>query len=109
MDFTPVLLPFVNEALKDLGLWAVAPVLTCLAALDVRRRLLAKDVEIASLRRLNEELQDKRLQDAREMIRIAESGTAATAARTRSDDRFADLLEALLRKTAGSGLFGWRR
>ena len=109
MDLTPVILPFVNEALKDLGLWAIAPVLTLLAAWEVRRKFLAKDAEIAALRRQNEELQDKRLQDAREMIRIAESGTAATAARTRSDDRFADLLETLLRKTAGSGLFGWRR
>jgi hypothetical protein len=109
MDITPVLLPFVNEALKVLGLWAVAPVLAGLVAWDVRRRFLAKDAEIAALRRQTEELQEKRLQDAREMIRIAESGTAATAARTQSDQRFADLLEALLRKTNGSGLLGWRR
>jgi hypothetical protein len=95
--------------LKDLGLWAVPPVLVLCVAWEVRRKLMAKDAEIASLRRHNEELQDKRLQDAREMIRIAESGTAATAARTKSDDRFADLLEALLRRTANPGLFGRRR
>ena len=109
MDVTPVILPFVNEALKVLGLWALAPLLLGLAAWELRRKLIAKDAEIALLRRQNEELRDKRLQDAREMIRIAESGTAATAARTQSDQRFADLLEALLRKSTGPGLLGWRR
>jgi beta-lactamase regulating signal transducer with metallopeptidase domain len=109
MDFTPVILPFVNEALKVLGLWAVAPIAVVFVLFEVRRKLMAKDAEIAALRRENAELHDKRLQDAREMIRIAESGTAATAARVRSDERVADLLEALLRKTSGGGLFGWRR
>ena len=109
MDFTPVILPFVNEALKVLGLWAVAPLLAGLIAWEVRRKLMMKDAEIAALRAQNEALQEKRLQDAREMIRIAESGTAATAARTQSDQRFADLLEALLRKTNGASLLGWRR
>ena len=109
MDITPVILPFVNEALRVLGLWAAAPLLAFLAAWEVRRKLMVKDAEIAALRRENAELRDKRLQDAREMIRIAESGTAATAVRTQSDQRFADLLEALLRKSTGSGLLGWRR
>jgi hypothetical protein len=109
MDFTPVILPFVNEALKVLGLWAAAPLLAGFAAWEIRRKLMAKDAEIAALRAQNEALQEKRLQDAREMIRIAESGTAATAARTQSDQRFADLLEALLRKTNGPNLLGWRR
>jgi hypothetical protein len=109
MDFTPVILPILNEALKVLGLWAVAPIAVVLVLVEVRRKLMAKDAEIAALRRENEELRDKRLQDAREMIRIAESGTAATTARVRSDERVADLLEALLRKTSGNGLFGWRR
>jgi len=109
MDFSPVILPFVNEALKVLGLWAMAPVLAGLVAWEVRRKFMAKDAEIAALRQQNDDLQSKRLQDAREMIRIAESGTAATAARTQSDERFADLLEALLRKTSGTGIFGWRR
>jgi hypothetical protein len=109
MDFTPVILPFVNEALKVLGLWAIAPILLCLLGWEIRRKLAMKDAEIAMLRRQNEDLQNKRLQDAREMIRIAESGTAATSARTQSDERFADLLEALLRKSSGSGIFGWRR
>lgn len=103
------MLPFVNEALKDLGLWALAPMLGLLALWEVRRKLLAKDAEIAALRRQNDELRDKRLQDAREMIRIAESGTAATAARTQSDGRFADLLEAALRRQDRGGLMGWRR
>ena len=109
MDFTPFLLPFVNEALKVLGLWAIAPVLLCFAAWEVRRKFMMKDAEIAILRRANQELQEKRLQDAREMIRIAEAETSAIAARTQSDERFADLLEALLRKAAGPGMFGWRR
>lgn len=109
MDLTPFILPFVNEALKVLGLWAIAPVLVGLAAWEVRRRFAAKDEEIVLLRQKNEELQNKRLQDAREMIRIAEAGTAATAARTKSDERFADLLETLLRRSAGTGIFGWRR
>jgi len=68
-----------------------------------------KDAEIAMLRWQNEDLQNKRLQDAREMIRLAEAGTSATSARTQSDERFADLLEAFLRKTSGTGIFGWRR
>ncbi len=109
MDLTPVILPFVDEALKDLGLWAVAPVLGLVLVWEVRRKLLAKDAEIAALRRQNDELRDKRLQDAREMIRVAESGTAATAARTQSDQRFADLLEAALRRPDGRRLPGWRR
>jgi phosphate/sulfate permease len=109
MDFTPVILPFVNEALKVLGLWAAAPLIAGLVAWEMRRKLMAKDAEIAALRRQNEALQEKRLQDAREMIRIAESGTAATAARAQSDQRFADLLEALLRKANGTSLLGWRR
>lgn len=109
MDFTPFLLPFVNEALKVLGLWAVAPVLVLLAVWEVRRKLMAKDAEIAILRRQAEELQEKRLQEARELIRIAEASTAATAARTVSDQRFADLLEALLRKAGGQSLLGRRR
>ncbi len=109
MDLTPVLLPFVHEALKDLGLWALAPLLGFLALWEVRRKLLAKDTEIAALRRQNDELRDKRLQDAREMIRVAESGTAATAARTQSDQRFADLLESALRQPERRGRIGWRR
>ena len=109
MDFTPVILPFVNEALKVLGLWAAAPLLAGLVAWEMRRKLMAKDAEITALRLKNEALQDKRLQDAREMIRIAEAGTVATAARAQSDQRFADLLEALLRKANGTSLLGWRR
>ena len=109
MDLTPVILPFVNEALKVLGLWAAAPLLGLFGLWEVRRKLMAKDAEIAALRRANDELRDKRLQDAREMIRIAESGTAATAARTQSDQRFSDLLEAALRKSDGPRRLGWRR
>jgi hypothetical protein len=107
MDITAVLLPFVNEALHDLGLWAAAPMLLLLIVLEIRRKLVAKDIEIVALRRQIEDLQEKRLHDAREMIRIAESGTAATASQTQSDQRVADLLEAMLRQR--SSLFGWRR
>ena len=111
MDITAVLLPFVNEALRDLGIWASLPALLLLAAFEARRKIIAKDGEIAALRHQIEDLQEKRLQDAREMIRIAESDTAATAtaSRTQSDQRVADMLEAILRRTSGPSLFGWRR
>ena len=107
MDFSSVLLPFVNEALRVFGLWAAAPALILAAGFEVRRKLIAKDAEIVILRRQIEDLQDKRLQDAREMIRVAEAGTAATTLRTQSDQRFADLIEALLHRNASP--FGWRR
>ena len=108
MDFATVLLPLVNEAVRDFGPWAAAPVVLGVTGYEVRRKLLAKDEEIAALRHQIHDLQEKRLYDAREMIRIAEAGTAATAARTHSDQRFADLIEALLRRSA-SGVLGWRR
>ena len=109
MDATAVLLPFINEALRDLGLWAIAPMLLALAGYELRRKFLAKETEIAALRRQVSDLQEKRLQDAREMIRVAESGTQATESRTQSDQRFADILEAVIRRNVRSGLFGWRR
>ena len=107
MDVNAVLIPFVNEALHDLGLWAAAPALALATAFEIRRKLIAKDAELATLRRQVEDLQEKRLQDAREMIRIAEAGTAATNMSTQSDQRVADLIEALLRRS--SSPFGWRR
>ncbi len=108
MDIATVLLPLVNEAVRDFGPWAAVPAVLGLSAFEVRRKLIAKDEEIAALRHQVHDLQDKRLHDAREMIRVAETGAAATASRTLSDQRFADLIEALLRRNAG-GLFGWRR
>ena len=104
-----MLLPFINEALHDLGLWAVAPLIMGMTVYEIRRKLNVKDDQIEALRREIHELQEKRLHDAREMIRIAESGTAATASRTESDLRFADLIESVLRRNSNSSLFGWRR
>jgi hypothetical protein len=109
MDFATILSPLVNEAVRDFGPWAVVPVVIGVLVYELRRKLLAKDEEIAALRRQVQDLQDRRLSDAREMIRVAETGAAATAARTESDQRFADLIEAVLRRNARTGLFGWRR
>lgn len=109
MDIATVLSPLVTEAVRDFGPWAALPVVFCIVAYEIRRKLIAKDEEIAVLRHQIHELQDKRLHDAREMIRIGETGAAATASRTQSDQRFADLIEAVLRRNAGPSLFGWRR
>ncbi len=108
MDLATVLTPLVNEAVRDFGPWAALPVLIGAAVYEIRRKMMAKDEEIVALRLQIRDLQDKRLHDAREMIRIAETGAAATASRTQSDQRFADLIEALLRRNAG-GWFGRRQ
>lgn len=75
---------------------------------EIRRKLEVKDREIAALRQQVMELQEKRVHDAREMIRVAETGTAATQARTQSDQRFIDVMETLLRRERG-GLLRWLR
>jgi hypothetical protein len=109
MDIATVLLPLVNEAVRDFGPWAALPAALGVGVYEVRRKLIAKDEEIAVLRHQIHELQEKRLNDAREMIRVAEASAAATASRTQSDRRFADLIEALLQRSAGPSLFGRRR
>ena len=109
MDYLPVVLPFINEAVKTFGLWSMVPVLLAIVVWETRRQFVARDAEIRRLRSQIEDLHAKRLQDAREMIRIAESSTAATAARTQCDQRLADLLETVLRKKTGVGPLGWKR
>lgn len=108
MDPTAMLLPIINAALHDWGLWSIVPMALIVIGYEIRRSALAKDEEIATLRRQIADLQEKRLADAREMIRIAESGTEATAKRAQSDQRFADMLEAALRREPRT-LFGLRR
>lgn len=108
MDLSALLSPLMNEAVRDFGPFAVVPLVIGLLIYEVRRKLMAKDEEIAVLRRQVHELHEKRLGDAREMIRIAESSAAATVSRTQSDERFADLIEAVLRRHRG-GLWGWRK
>lgn len=108
MDLSAVLSPLMNEAVRDFGPFAIVPVAIGLLIYEVRRKLMAKDEEIAALRNQVHELHEKRLGDAREMIRIAESSAAATASRTQSDQRFADLIEAVLRRNGG-GMRGWRK
>jgi hypothetical protein len=109
MDIATVLLPLVNEAVRDFGPWAALPTAFGVGVYEVRRKLIAKDEEIAVLRQQIHDLQEKRLADAREMIRVAEASAAATTSRTQSDQRVADLIEALLQNQAGHGLFGRRR
>lgn len=108
MDLAALLSPLMNEAVHDFGPFAIVPVAIGLAIYEVRRKLIAKDEEIATLRNQVHDLHEKRLGDAREMIRIAESSAAATASRTQSDQRFADLIEAVLHRNGG-GLRGWRK
>jgi hypothetical protein len=109
IDVSAILAPFVSEAVRDFGLWSLVPVLLGASVFEVRRTLLAKDDEIATLRRQIRDLQEKSLGDAREMIRIAEAGAAATASRSQSDQRIADLIEDLLRRQASQSLFRGRR
>lgn len=92
--------PWLAEALKTWGLFS-----TLLAGLGIAlfasiRSSKSKDEDIKGLRAEIARLQDLRLQDSREMIRVAETGTATMAARSEGDARFRELMTQLVTQIA---------
>ena len=88
--------PAIAEALKTWGSFGLVLVALGVALLLSERRSRAKDAKIEKLETANAALQELRLQEAREMIRVAQSGTATMAARAEGDAGFRDLMTQLV-------------
>jgi hypothetical protein len=87
-----------SEALKTWGAFAICLMLLGAAIYWLAKSNGAKDARIKTLETRIETLQDLRLQDAREMIRVTETGTATMAARAEGDARFRDLMSQLVNR-----------
>ena len=88
--------PAIAEALKAWGSFALVLIALGAALLFSERRARAKDAKIEKLEAAIAALQDLRLQDAREMIRVAKNGAETIAARAEGDARFRDLMSEVL-------------
>ena len=84
------------EALKAWGSYVIVLMLLAVWVWLAERRNRLKDQELEKLRGAMDRLQDLRVTDAREMIRVAESGTRTIAARTEGDSAQQELLRALV-------------
>lgn len=96
MEALGALAPVVAEAVKTWGLFSVLLIGLGAALFSSMRSSKAKDEDIKALRAEIGRLQELRIQDAREMIRVAETGTATMAARSEGDARFREVMGALV-------------
>lgn len=91
---------FGADALKSWGSFTL--ILAILGWMHFRQggkldaEIKARDAEIERLKVRVDQLQDLRIQDAREMTRVIESATAATTARTQNDALSQELMRRMV-------------